>query len=68
MAFADWIRRVFARVRPGEDAAEREEFGLPDRDARDLEQRSRGGLPGAEGAQAAEDALSEFEAPPDPDP
>jgi hypothetical protein len=63
----DWLRRIFSSGSPDDEAAEHEEYGLPDRGEEVL--RS-GEVPSlyAEGTQAFEDELDEFKAPPDPDP
>jgi hypothetical protein len=63
-----WLQRLWSGGRDDE-TAEREEYGLPDRGEAQLErseESSRFGL--AEGAQAAEDDLSEFKPPSDPAP
>jgi hypothetical protein len=63
----DWLRRLFSSGGREAEAAEREEYGLAPRD--DLEQPGEyKSFAGAEGVQAAEDELGEFEAPSDPAP
>jgi hypothetical protein len=62
----DWLRRLFA---PGdrEDAAEREDYGLPPRN--DLDRPGQyESFAGAEAVEVAEDELDEFKAPSDPAP
>ena len=61
----DWIRRLFSSSRADDEAAEREEYGLPDRGAVELERGRAGAFAGAEGAEAATEELEEFKAPPD---
>jgi hypothetical protein len=63
-----WLQRLWSNKRDDE-AAEREEYGVPDRGETELERSedsSRFSL--AEGAQAAEDDLAEFKPPSDPAP
>jgi hypothetical protein len=63
----DWLRRLFTSGDREEEAAEREEYGLPPRD--DLERPGQyESFAGAEAVQVAEDELDEFKAPTDPAP
>ena len=65
MTLTEWFRRVFSSGGAEEDAAEHEEFGLPDRD--EIPHPS-GGFAGQEGADAANADLDSFKPPADPDP
>jgi hypothetical protein len=63
-----WFRRLFSSSGPDDEAAEREEYGVPDRGEQEL-QRDRGGaFAESESAEAAEAALDQFQAPRDPAP
>ena len=63
----DWLRRLFTSGGREEEAAEREEYGLPPRN--DLERPGQyESFAGAEAVQVAEDELDEFKAPGDPAP
>lgn len=66
MARGDWIRRIFGARE--EEAAEREEYGTPNHTEHELEQEGFPSFAGVEGAEAAEEELDEFKAPPDPAP
>jgi hypothetical protein len=68
VGFADWIRKVFSSGGADDEAAEREEYGLPDRGEVELEREGLRSFAGSEGVEAAQDELDEFEAPPDPAP
>jgi hypothetical protein len=64
-----WLGRLWSSGGRSDEAAEREEYGLPDRGDADLvrsEESSR--FPLGEGAEAAEGDLAEFEHPSDPAP
>jgi hypothetical protein len=69
VSVGDWLRRLFGGPSREDEAAEREEYGLPDRGEPELERpapaRSYGA---AEGAEAAKDDLESFERPSDPAP
>ncbi len=65
VSFGSWIRRLFSSAGVDDEAAQREEYGIPDRGGVELERDRRGPFAGAEGAQAAEDELEEFKAPRD---
>jgi hypothetical protein len=67
MGIADWIRGLFSVNRPEDDAARREEYGLPARDELDQPGEYKS-FSGEEGVEVAEDELDEFKAPPDPAP
>jgi len=63
----DWLRRLFTSGDRDEEAAERQEYGLPPRD--ELERPGQyESFAGAEAVQVAEDELDEFKAPSDPAP
>jgi hypothetical protein len=63
----DWLRRLFSSGDREEEAAEREEYGLPPRN--DVERPGQyESFAGAEAVQVAEDELDEFKAPSDPAP
>jgi hypothetical protein len=68
VGLGNWIRRLFSSGRADDEAAEREEYGLPDRGELELERDRLGSFAGAEAAQAADEELDEFKAPPDPAP
>jgi len=64
-----WFRRFFSSDSPEAEAAEREEYDLPDRGAAEVERdRFRGPYPTVGGANAADDELSELKPPSDPSP
>jgi len=63
----NWLRRLFSSSREDE-AAEREEYGLPARDGVRDERTRFGSFASAETAEAAEEGLDELEAPRDPAP
>jgi hypothetical protein len=66
--FGDWVRRLFSSSGTDDEAAEREEYGLPDRGESELERDRLGPFAASEGAEAAEAELDEFKPPPDPAP
>ena len=68
MGFARWIRGLFSSVGPDDEAAEREEYNLPDPGETDLERGQPAAFPNIEGTEAAEAELDEFKAPRDPAP
>jgi hypothetical protein len=68
VGIGNWIRRTFSSGGTGDEAAEREEYGVSDRGELELERDKAGPFAMSEGAEAAEAALDEFEAPPDPAP
>jgi hypothetical protein len=65
---ANWLRRLFSSTSPEEEAAEREEYGLPDRGDVERRRAGFGSFAGAEASEAAEDELDEFKPPRDPAP
>jgi hypothetical protein len=69
MGLLSWLRRTFSSVDPDEEAAEREEFGVPDRGEAEIRRdRYSGDFSSAEGAQAARDELDALKPPRDPNP
>jgi hypothetical protein len=68
VGIGNWIRRTFSSSGTDDEAAEREEYGVPDRGELELERDKAGPFALSEGAEAAEAALDEFEAPRDPAP
>jgi hypothetical protein len=61
-----WFRRLFSRDAPEEEAAEREEYDLPDRGEAEVERdRFRGRFASIEGADAVRDELDSLEPPRD---
>jgi hypothetical protein len=68
VGIGDWIRRLFSSSPAEDQAAEREEYGLPARDEIEHERTRLGSFAGAEAAEAAEEELGEFKAPRDPAP
>jgi hypothetical protein len=66
--FGDWVRRLFSSSEADEEAAERGEYGLPDRGELGLERERLGPLATSEAAEAAEAELDELKAPRDPAP
>jgi hypothetical protein len=68
VGLGNWIRRLFSSTGADDEAAEREEYGIPDRGQVELERDRFGSFAGTEGAQAAEDELAEFKPPRDPAP
>jgi hypothetical protein len=64
----NWFRRLFSSSERGDEAAEREEYGIPDREEEELEREGFPSFAGTEGAEAAEEELTEFEPPRDPAP
>jgi hypothetical protein len=63
-----WIRRLFSPSGPEEEAAAREEYGIPDRGEAALERDRSGPYGLGEAAETAEEELDQFKAPPDPNP
>ena len=63
-----WLRRLFGAQPADDEAAEREEYRLPDTGEESLE--SGGGIPGPleDSARGVAHELDEFKAPRDPNP
>ena len=68
MRFGDWIRRLFSSSGSDDEAAQREEYGIPDRGETELQQDRLGPLAESEGAEAAQAGLDELKPPRDPAP
>jgi hypothetical protein len=68
VGFGDWIRRLFPSSGAAAEAAEREEYGVPDRGEAELDRDRFGTFAEREGAELAEDELDELKPPPDPAP
>jgi hypothetical protein len=68
MGLGSRIRRLFSSTRADDEAAEREEYGTPDRGEAGLEREGLGSFAANEAAQAGEDELEELKAPRDPAP
>jgi hypothetical protein len=68
VGLGDWIRRRVSSWGAGSEAAQREEYGAPDRGEAELERDRFGSFAETEGAETAEAELSEFEPPRDPAP
>jgi hypothetical protein len=66
--FGDWIRRLFPSGGTEDEAAQREEYGIPDRGEAELQRDRLGPLAESEGAEAAQAGLDELNAPRDPAP
>ena len=63
-----WLRRLLSANRSEDEAAEREEYGIPDRGQMELERDRYGSFAEGEGTRAAEEELEEFKPPRDPAP
>jgi hypothetical protein len=61
----NWVRRLFSSSGTDDEAAEREEYGLPDRGELELERDKGGPFAQSEAAEAAAAELDEFKAPRD---
>ena len=68
MDIGSWLRRLFSANGPEDEAAEREEYGTPDRAQKELGRDRFGSFAEGEGAQAAQQELEEFKPPRDPAP
>jgi hypothetical protein len=65
VGIGNWFRRLFSSAAADDEAAEREEYGTPDRGQAELERDRAGSFAETETAQVAEDELEEFEPPRD---
>jgi hypothetical protein len=63
-----WIRGLFSSSRADDEAAEREEYGVPERGEHESERARLGSFADAEATEAAADELDELKAPRDPAP
>ena len=68
MGVWDWLRGVFRPVGPDDEAAEREDFGLADRGASEVERDRAADFATAESADLAKSEIEALGPPPDPDP
>ena len=68
MGLGNRIRRLFSSSSLEDEAAEREEYGTPDRGEAALEREGLRGFAGSEATSTAEDELGELKQPPDPAP
>ena len=61
MGLGSWLRSLIAPISPDDEAAEREEYGIPEAGESDLEgQEHRAGFLSKEGSEAAEHEPEEF--------
>ncbi len=63
VSLGTWFRRLFSSTGAGDEAAEREEYGIPDRGEAELERDRFGSFAEGEGTRTAEANLEEFEEP-----
>ena len=68
VSFGDWIRRLFSSSGSDGEAAQREEYGIPDRGETELQRDQLGPFAESEGAEAAQAGLDELKPPRDPAP
>jgi hypothetical protein len=68
MDLGNWLRRLFSSTGAENEAAEREEYGTPDRGQVELDRDRFGSFAEGEGARAAEEELEEFKPPRDQNP
>lgn len=68
MGLADRLRRLFSSDRLDDAVAEREEYGVPAADERELDRTRYSSYAGEEAARTAEAELDELGRPPDPAP
>lgn len=65
MGLGGWFRRFFSSTGSEDEAAEREEYGIPDRGQTEVERDRFGSFAESEGARAAEEELEELTPPRD---
>jgi hypothetical protein len=65
MGLGGWFRRLFSSTGSGDEAAEREEYGITDRGQTELGRDRFGSFAEREGTLAAEEELEELEPPRD---
>jgi len=65
VGFLNWLRRLFSSSGADDEAARREEYGIPDRGEVELERHRLGSFAGDEAAGAAEYELNELKPPRD---
>ena len=68
VGIGSWLRRLLSATGSEDEAAERHEYGTPDRGQMELERDRFGSFAEGEGTRAAEEELEEFKPPPDPAP
>lgn len=68
VGLGNWIRGLFSSGRGDDEAAEREEYGVPDRGEHESERARFGTFADAEASEAAADELDELKPPRDPAP
>ena len=68
VGIGNWIRRLISSSGTENEAAEREEYDVPDRGVVELERDKAGPFADSEAAEAAEAELDQFKAPRDPAP
>ena len=68
MGLKTWVRRLFLSAGMDDEAAEREDYGVPDRGRAELQRDRRGPFATFEGTEAAEEELEELKPPRDPAP
>ena len=67
MGFAQWLRSVFSSPELDEEAAVREEYGLPEREEDELQRDQPSSFSGI-GESTAEAEVDDHQPPPDPAP
>jgi hypothetical protein len=68
VGIGSWLRRLLSATGSKDEAAERDEYGTPDRGQMELERDRFGSFAEGEGTRVAEEELEEFEPPRDPAP
>jgi hypothetical protein len=74
VGFGNWLRNLFSSGTREDEAAEREEYGMPDRGEAELRRDvgggvgMTGGLAGEDAAEVAAEDLGELKPPRDPAP
>jgi hypothetical protein len=68
VGFGDWVRGLYSSIGRDDEAAEREEYGVPDRGELELERDRLGPFAESEAAEAAKAELDELKPPRDPAP
>ena len=65
MGLGSWLRRLLSATGSKDEAAEREEYGTPDRGQMELERDRFGSFAEGEGTRAAEEELEDLKPPRD---
>jgi hypothetical protein len=65
VGIGSWLRRLLSATGSEDEAAEREEYGTPDRGQMELERDRFGSFAEGEGARAAEEELEDLKPPRD---